>query len=373
MDDGLRPFACMLDALQCGASIVDRDGRIVYLNDRLAELMGRPREQVIGTRVADQYSSQRVRERVGAMLERFDQASESEFYLERPDGTRVPVMSAARPLESELVDQPLRIVTIIDASPYQDAMDHVTELSDTVLAQAMELKSQAQRLEQRVAERTAELHEANMEAIYMLAVACEARDEDTGNHVQRINRLTEATAARLGLDSAEAARLGHAAVLHDVGKLHIPDHILKKPDKLSEDERRQMQQHTVVGEAILSNKEFFATARQIARSHHENHDGSGYPDRLECEAVPLAARIVHVVDVYDALTSERVYKKAWPHERAMGLLAEQAGRMFDPAVVDAFTAVDGDGLVAAARRELPEVVVCVDRPSAMRSPSADRP
>src|SRR4029077_11350400 len=144
-----------------------------------------------------------------------------------------------------------------------------------VLEQALDLKHYSKELEQRVKDRTADLHAANMDAIYMLAEAAEAKDHDTGRHVRRIQAYSRALALQLGIKDAEAEEIGYSAILHDVGKLHVPDRILAKPGPLDRDERNEMEQHTIVGEKILSPRPFFAQSRQIARSHHENWDGSG--------------------------------------------------------------------------------------------------
>lgn len=210
-------------------------------------------------------------------------------------------------------------------------------LSDTVIDQALALKEHATSLESRVRARTSELHEAQLETIFMLAAACEAKDADTGAHVRRIQSLSSATAHRLGL-GADADAIGYASILHDVGKMHIPDEILQKPGALTEEERRVMQTHTLAGERILGESSYFATARQIARGHHENFDGSGYPDGLSGDAIPLAARIVRVADFFDAVTSRRVYKDAWPTDRAVDAVREAAGTLFDPEVAGAFLA-----------------------------------
>jgi len=343
----IAPLVRVLDALPCGASVVDRTGRIVYMNDRFCELSGRLRERAVGQHVWDLYSDPQVQQRVRGMLDNFETPVESEFFVEHADGRRIPVISSAKPLKASNGGPAThRLVTVIDITAQKEAMAEVTALSDTVLNQAVDLKRQADVLEEKVRERTAELHEANMEAIYMLAIASEARDEDTGTHVKRIHHYARALAEQVGLAKRDAERLGYAAILHDVGKLHVPDNVLKKPGRLTDDERRIMQRHTVVGESILSAKPFFAQAKQIARSHHENWDGSGYPDGLSEHEIPLPARIVHVVDVYDALRSPRVYKPAWSEEDALANLADNAGRHFDPALVRAFAELHAAGRLA---------------------------
>lgn len=212
----------------------------------------------------------------------------------------------------------------------------LTRLSDTVLEQAIELKHYSENLEARVRERTEELRVANMDAIYMLAVASEAKDLDTGEHVRRIERYTALVAERLGLPTEHIEEFAYSAVLHDIGKMAIPDQILKKPGELTDVERRRIESHTIEGERMLADKPFFTQARFIARSHHENWDGSGYPDGLRGLEIPLAARIVHLVDVFDALTSPRVYKKAWTPTQARDAILEKSKLDFDPAIVDAF-------------------------------------
>lgn len=218
----------------------------------------------------------------------------------------------------------------------KEQYDIIANLSNTVLDEAMNLKGLSAELERRVKERTRELAEAQLDTIYMLAIAAEAKDEDTGLHVRRIHGLTRRIARALGTSDAEAEAMGNASVLHDIGKIHVPDQILKKPGALTAEETAVMRQHTVVGERILGDKSFFAPARRIARSHHENWDGSGYPDSTSGDRIPVEARIVHLADVYDALTSPRVYKAAWSPREAMDFVREEAGRMFDPEVVKAF-------------------------------------
>src|SRR5207302_1454927 len=168
-----------------------------------------------------------------------------------------------------------------------------------------------------------------------LAIASEAKDDDTGAHVRRLQAHVEVLAGRLGFNAADAQAMGLAAVLHDVGKIHVPDEILKKPGPLTPEQRLAMQQHTLVGERILSPSPHFKQAARIARSHHENWDGSGYPDGLAGGAIAIEAAIVHLADVYDALISPRVYKPAWPAGRAEEFLRAAAGKGVAAGVVEA--------------------------------------
>ncbi|MBU0768103.1 MAG: response regulator, partial [Proteobacteria bacterium] len=155
-------------------------------------------------------------------------------------------------------------------------------------------------LEDLVQKRTSQLEEAIREGVVMLAMAAEAKDDDTGNHVHRIQRLTQKICTGLKMSSEKSEQLSFFSMMHDVGKIHIPDHILKKPGPLTDQEWKLMRTHCIAGEKILGNKAFYQTAREIARSHHERWDGSGYPDGLKGESIPLAARIVTVADVFDA-------------------------------------------------------------------------
>lgn len=359
IDASLAPFAALLDALNCGALILDRAGTIIYLNARMAQMMRSSRAEVIGTNVIQRYADEAGQKFIRESLTHFDERREEEFYIPLPDGKRLPIISSARPLPGPGVFSEYRIVTAIDIShqkqaesQLQEQYDHMVEMSDTVLQQAVELKNHNRLLEQRVRERTADLHAANLESIYMLAVASEAKDGETGRHVRRIQYFARALGQRLGMSDATADALGYSALLHDVGKIHIPDAVLTKPGPLDDAERATMREHTTVGEHILSTRPFFETARQIARHHHENWDGSGYPDRLAGETIPLAARITHVVDVFDALTTRRVYKPAWSRLRAVEAIHEGDGSLFDPQVVAGFIAMLRDGEVDRVLREL---------------------
>lgn len=188
-----------------------------------------------------------------------------------------------------------------------------------------------------------QVHTVERDAIVMLAQAAEAKDDDTGEHVQRLGRISRQICIALGLEDRLVEEIGFFSMVHDVGKIHVPDHILKKPGPLTDEEWAVMRQHTVYGERILVDRPIYRIARQITRSHHERWDGRGYPDGLAESAIPLPARIVAVADVFDALTHERPYKAAWPVSDAMKEIRSLSGAAFDPRVVEAFLASIRDG------------------------------
>ncbi|RIH89779.1 HD-GYP domain-containing protein [Calidithermus roseus] len=192
-----------------------------------------------------------------------------------------------------------------------------------------------------VRERTQELDAARLEVLERLARAAEYRDDETGEHVKRVAANAARLAEALGLEFATVDMIHHTAPLHDVGKIGISDLILKKPGKLTPEEFEIVKTHTLIGSGLLAGgrTEMLRVAERIARSHHERWDGSGYPDGLCGEAIPLEARIVSVVDVFDALTSRRPYKQAWPVEEALEEIRRQSGRQFDPRIVEALLSI----------------------------------
>ncbi len=185
------------------------------------------------------------------------------------------------------------------------------------------------------------------ETILKLAFVAEFRDSDTSHHLRRVGLVAAAIARQLGCDDEFVAQLQLAAPMHDIGKVGIPDQILLKPSRLTDEERQVMQEHTILGSALLANSlsGMLQIGDSICSTHHERWDGQGYPHGLAGEAIPLAGRIVAVADVYDALTTRRVYKSACSPEEAAETLRADAGTHFDPAVVDAFFAA-GDGIRA---------------------------
>lgn len=185
--------------------------------------------------------------------------------------------------------------------------------------------------------REVELENARSEAIRRLGAASEFRDNETGMHIMRMTNYATSIAKFLGLPASQREMLAICAPMHDVGKIGIPDAILRKPGKLSADEYEIMKTHTEIGRRLLSgDDELLAAAREIAGSHHERWDGTGYPQGLAGEAIPLLARICTVADVFDALTSVRPYKQRWSFQDTSNYIQEQSGKHFDPTVVAAF-------------------------------------
>lgn len=209
-------------------------------------------------------------------------------------------------------------------------------------------------LEQRVAERTAELDGAYLETLERLAIAAEFRDDETGRHTVRVGEVTARLAVALGLEEGRVALLRLASPLHDVGKIGIPDAVLRKPAALSADERSIMETHTVIGARILSGgrSPIMQLAETIARSHHECWDGTGYPDGTRGEAIPLEARLVSVADVFDALSSDRVYRKAWSIPGVLAYLREWSGRRFDPQIAGLCERPEVERALVAVRLEV---------------------
>ena len=183
-----------------------------------------------------------------------------------------------------------------------------------------------------------ELEIAQAETVRRLSMAVEFRDEDTGAHIERIGHFSTLLAEQIGMDAAFCERISHAAPLHDVGKVAIPDSILLKPGPLTPDERAIVETHAEEGYRLLhgSSSAILEMAAAIALSHQERWDGGGYPRGLAGELIPLEGRIVAIADVFDALTSDRVYRKAFPVEEAVRILREQRGKHFDPVLLDAF-------------------------------------
>ena len=204
----------------------------------------------------------------------------------------------------------------------------------------IQIQSQNQLLEAKVRERTRELVEAQIEIIERLAIAAEFRDDNTGQHTQRVGQMSALLARQLGLPDSQVSLIARGAPLHDVGKIGVPDTILLKMGKLTTEEFEVVKTHTAIGARILSGGKFplLRLAEEIAFTHHERWDGNGYAG-IRGADIALAGRIVAVADVFDALTQQRPYKPAWPVGDAIAEIDRQRGKQFDPEVVDAFLRV----------------------------------
>ncbi|WP_272701576.1 HD-GYP domain-containing protein [Desulfovibrio sp. Fe33] len=200
------------------------------------------------------------------------------------------------------------------------------------------LHNQSLDLERKVAERSRDLYETRLQIIRRLCVAAEYKDSETGLHIIRMSGYCRVLARAAGLDREASDLLYNAAPMHDVGKIGIPDHILTKPAPLDPDEWEIMKTHTTIGAKILGEHDnrLLVTAQRIALTHHERWDGSGYPAGLAGEDIPVEGRIVALADVFDALTSTRPYKAAWPVDEASRYIREQRGKHFDPRLADHF-------------------------------------
>jgi putative two-component system response regulator len=216
----------------------------------------------------------------------------------------------------------------------------------------IENRNHRQRLEQMVKDRTADLWQAvaqlelterelrmsREETIQRLAIAAEFRDDETAQHIQRMSSYCALLARATGMDEEQTELIRVASLMHDVGKIGIPDNILLKPGRLTTEERTIMQQHAEIGQRILkgSGSELLVTAASIAWTHHERVDGTGYPRELLGDEIPLEGRIAAIADVFDALTSSRVYKRAFPLEKAVEIMREGRDEHFDGNLLDAF-------------------------------------
>lgn len=196
------------------------------------------------------------------------------------------------------------------------------------------------RQERRARPRSDAARARHHDAIYTLARASESHDEETGAHLLRIRTVVERVALRMGFAPENAERLGYDAMLHDVGKLTVPPSILTKREALTSKEWAALESHAVRGERLLSARPSMERASRIARSHHEAWDGSGYPDGLAGDAIPIEARITAAADVLDALIADRAYKRRWSLAEALGEVRRLAGSRLDPAVVAAIEACD---------------------------------
>ncbi len=260
------------------------------------------------------------------------------------------------------------------------AVDYITKPIHPAIVKArvrnhLELKAHRDNLEHLVAEQVRSISSSRLSTIFALSKLAESRDDDTGQHLERTQIYCEMVARRLmekgtfpdAVDERFIETIYWASPLHDVGKVAVPDQVLCKQGKLTDEEFEIMKQHTLRGSETLRlvtesypDNDFIKMGLAIARSHHEKWNGTGYPDQLAGEQIPLAARIMAVADVYDALTSKRCYKDAMSHQRATDIILGDSGTHFDPSVVDAFQEIAGE--VDRVRDRLQSVSLAASSP-----------
>jgi putative nucleotidyltransferase with HDIG domain len=220
------------------------------------------------------------------------------------------------------------VVTIVMASPVALMHLAITQFIKRTTGYVNELRGLNRQL--------SESYESTLQA---LSRALDTRDAETEEHSQRVSRYTELIGRRFGLPEEEVAHLRRGAMLHDIGKIGVPDAILLKPAKLTADEIEAMRKHPTIGYTMIAHIPFLAKAAEIVLHHHESYDGNGYPSRLADDEIPLGARIFAVVDTLDAMTSDRPYRTARTFEEALAEIEHERGKQFDPAIVDVLLAV----------------------------------
>jgi PAS domain S-box-containing protein len=306
-DDRIEKAA--FDEAPIGSTLTSLDGRFTRVNRALCEMSGYSAEDLLGMRFSDlthPHDREQATESLAALVDgRIAVYHTEKRYLHR-DGHIIHVRVAVTTIHD-------------DAGRVSQFHAQIQDMTEAKLA--------AQHLE-----------EAQFETLARLAAAAEYRDDDTGQHTRRVGDLAGRLAEALDLPGDLPRLIRLAAPLHDVGKIGIPDAILLKPGRLTEEEFEQMKRHTTIGAQMLSGGDSvqLALAREIAGTHHERWDGTGYPAGVAGEAIPIAGRIVAVADVFDALTHARPYKQPWSLGDTLVELDRQRGRQFDPDVIDAF-------------------------------------
>jgi PAS domain S-box-containing protein/putative nucleotidyltransferase with HDIG domain len=307
-----------------GSVITSRAGRIERVNQAVCEMTGRTAEQLVGQRLSELAHPADRPASAAALAALVDGATGTRRFESRY------LREGGRVIEASVAVSAIR-------DDHQEVVQLFTQIEDVTDARRT----------------TRELELAQFEMLARLAGAAELHDDDTGRHTHRVGDMSVRIAERLGLPDAVLELVQLAAALHDVGKIAIPDALLAKPGKLTAEEFEQMKTHTTVGAEMLTGSGFklVALAEEIALTHHEKWDGSGYPSGLNGEAIPISGRIVAIADVFDALTHVRPYKPAWSVADAMDELRSQSGKHFDPQVLDAFfsTRRENSATVAWAR------------------------
>jgi putative two-component system response regulator len=303
----LRVQADILERLPVGVVATDSDRRIEQWNHGAEVLFGVPRAQAQG--------------------KRFDELGLIPPSSRDMRGQMVARLSKGRPWEGEIDSQDANgrvFPSLVTNSPVRDQREEIVGYIGVIVDLS----------DQKEAEEDARA--ARIGTITRLARAVEARDPETGGHIERIGELARMLAERLGLDVEMVEMIRVSSPMHDVGKIGVSDEVLLKPGKLTPEEREEVELHARIGHDILagSHVEMLDMAARIALTHHEKVDGTGYPQGLKGDEIPLEGRIVAVADVFDALTSDRVYRKAFEFDRAMEMMRNGRGSHFDARVLD---------------------------------------
>lgn len=338
-------YRTILESIEEGYYEVDLSGNITFFNDATCKMLGYSGEELMGMNNQNLMTLETARqtERVfNRVLETSRSANLSEFEVIHKDGSsRILELSVS--LRKDQEDKP---------AGYRVVIRDVTE------------RLKAEREQMRLA---ALLHEARSSTILGLAKLSEYRDEGTGKHLERIREYSRVIAENMAqlpkykgyITEEYTEDIFRSSILHDIGKVGIPDSILLKPDELTKEEFEVIKTHAVLGgdalneiDSRIEGKSFLTLGKEIAYYHHEKWDGSGYPKGLKAEEIPLSARMVALADVYDALTSKRLYKEAYSHEKARDIILELRGTHFDPDIVDTFKRLEDD--FRRIRKELDE-------------------
>jgi len=262
--------------------------------------------------------------------------------LQYPPSILVLTAQHAREFRIDALDQGARdyVTKPFDRS---ELLARVRNLLEAKLADRF-LAEQNQMLENMVQARTKQLHHTRLQVVQRLGRAAEYRDNETGLHIIRMSKMSALLGQASGLSESECDLILNASPMHDIGKIGIPDRILQKPGKLDKDEWEIMMTHAQIGADLLAgdDSDLLILAKTIALTHHEKWNGKGYPNALSETDIPLVGRIVAIADVFDALTSERPYKKAWPVQDAIDLIQSERGEHFDPVLVDHFMKIIND-------------------------------
>ena len=339
-------LAVVTDSVADGLVTIDEKGLILRFNASAEKMFGYDRSEVVGKNVSvlipapesgkhDGYIADYRRTGEAKVIGR----SAREAEAVRKDGSLFPIGLTIG--EATLDGQRIFVGAIRDVTE-RKLREHEHLQIEEMLGQLVDERTAE------LKKRTEQVEEAHDETLRILAVAAEYRDDETFAHATRVGETASQLAIALGLSPPEQAMIRQAAPLHDLGKIGISDAILRHPGRLTPADRSLMREHVAIGHRIASesHSELMLFVAEIALTHHEWWDGSGYPHGLSGNDIPLCGRIVALADVYDALTHKRPYKRAWPVERAVVEINRLSGRQFDPAVVTAFAQLDAHELAA---------------------------